>query len=38
MLRSAETTSFGSSAKTYLVGLRDGTVSASGMFDGAAGQ
>jgi hypothetical protein len=33
----AETTSFGSSAKTYLVGLRDGTVSASGMFDGAAG-
>jgi hypothetical protein len=33
----SETTSFGSSAKTYLVGLRDGTVSASGMFDGAAG-
>jgi hypothetical protein len=33
----AETTSFGSSAKTYLVGLRDGTVSASGMFDGASG-
>lgn len=32
----AETTSFGSSAKTYLVGLKDGTVSASGMFDGAA--
>ena len=33
----SETTSFGSSAKTYLVGLRDGTVSASGMFDGASG-
>lgn len=32
----AETTAFGSSAKTYIVGLKDGTVSASGMFDGAA--
>lgn len=32
----AETTSFGSSAKSYIVGLRDGTVSASGMFDGTA--
>jgi len=33
----AETTAFGSSAKTYIVGLRDATVSASGMFDGASG-
>lgn len=33
----AETTAFGSSAKTYLVGLKDATVSASGMFDGASG-
>lgn len=32
----SETTSFGSSAKSYLVGLKDGTVSASGMFDGTA--
>jgi hypothetical protein len=32
----AETTAFGSSAKTYIVGLRDGTLSASGMFDGSA--
>jgi len=31
-----ETTVFGSSAKTYIMGLRDGTVSASGLFDGAA--
>ena len=28
-----ETTSFGSSAKTYIVGLSDSTVSASGNFD-----
>ena len=33
----AETTAFGSSAKTYIVGLKDATVSASGMFDGASG-
>ena len=32
----AETTAFGSSAKTYIVGLKDATVSASGMLDGAA--
>jgi hypothetical protein len=32
----AETTAFGASAKSYIVGLRDATVSASGMFDGAA--
>jgi len=32
----AETTTFGNSAKTYIVGLRDGTVSLSGLWDGAA--
>lgn len=32
---SAETTAFGSVAKTYIVGLKDGTLSASGMFDGS---
>lgn len=32
----AETTAFGNSAKTYIVGLEDATLSASGMFDGAA--
>jgi hypothetical protein len=32
----AETTAFGSSAKTYIAGLTDGTISLSGMFDGAA--
>ncbi len=35
-VETAETTGFGSSAKSYIVGLRDGTLSASGMFDGAA--
>jgi hypothetical protein len=35
-VETAETTVFGNSAKTYIVGLKDGTVSASGMFDGAA--
>ena len=35
-VETAETTAFGNSAKTYIVGLKDGTVSASGMFDGAA--
>lgn len=35
-VETAETTSFGNSAKTYLTGLKDGTISASGMFDGAA--
>lgn len=29
----AETTTFGSSSKTYLVGLKDSTISASGFFD-----
>ena len=32
-VETAETTSFGSSAKTYVVGLSDSTVSASGNFD-----
>lgn len=35
-VETAETTAFGSSAKTYITGLNDGTMSASGMFDGAA--
>jgi hypothetical protein len=33
-IETAETTAFGSSAKEYIVGLQDGTVSLSGMFDG----
>ena len=32
-VETAETTSFGSSAKTYVVGLSDSTVSVSGNFD-----
>lgn len=36
-IETAETTTFGSSAKTYIVGLKDGTMSISGMFDGDAG-
>lgn len=35
-VETAETTTFGSSAKTYIVGLKDGTMSISGMFDGDA--
>lgn len=35
-VETAETTAFGNSAKTYITGLIDGTVSLSGMFDGAA--
>lgn len=35
-VETAETTSFGSSAKTYISGLKDGTISVSGMFDGSA--
>lgn len=35
-VETAETSAFGSSAKTYIVGLQDGTVSLSGMFDGTA--
>ena len=37
MAETAETTAFGSSAKTYITGLKDGTITASGMFDGVAG-
>ena len=33
----AETTTFGDSAKQYISGLRDGTLSAAGMFDGSEG-
>lgn len=36
-VETAETTAFGNDAKTYITGLRDGTLSGSGMFDGAAG-
>lgn len=36
-VETAETTAFGSTAKTYIVGLKDGTMSVSGMFDGALG-
>lgn len=32
----AEVTGFGASAKAYITGLKDGTISASGMFDGDA--
>jgi len=32
-VETAETTSFGSSAKTYIVGLTDSTISVSGNFD-----
>ena len=32
-IETGETTSFGSSAKTYLVGLSDATISISGIFD-----
>jgi len=35
-VETAETTTFGSSAKSYIIGLKDGTMSMSGMFDGAA--
>jgi hypothetical protein len=35
-VETAETTCFGSSSKSYVVGLRDGTVSVGGYFDGAA--
>ena len=33
-VETAETTAFGDSAKTYITGLKDGTMSMSGMFDG----
>jgi hypothetical protein len=32
----AETTAFGSSSKTYIVGLSDGSISLSGMYEGTA--
>jgi len=35
-VETAETTAFGSSAKSYITGLQDGTISLSGMFDGSA--
>jgi hypothetical protein len=34
MVETSEVSAFGSSAKEYIVGLQDGTVSLSGMFDG----
>jgi hypothetical protein len=36
-LDTAETSAFGDDAKTYITGMRDGTLSMSGMFDGATG-
>lgn len=36
-VETAETTAFGDDAKTYITGLKDGTISLSGMFDGTAG-
>lgn len=35
-VEATETTAFGNSAKTFIVGLRDASASASGMFDGSA--
>lgn len=35
-VETAETTTFGKTAKTYITGLMDGTLSLSGLFDGAA--
>lgn len=35
-LETAETSTFGTSAKTYIMGQNDGTVSFSGLFDGSA--
>ncbi|CAB4156590.1 hypothetical protein UFOVP655_73 [uncultured Caudovirales phage] len=35
-IETAETSAFGSSAKEYITGLKDGTVSLSGMFEGTA--
>lgn len=36
-VETAEVTTFGSDSKSYIVGLRDGTISAAGMFDGNEG-
>jgi hypothetical protein len=35
-VETGETTTYGKDAKTYIVGLSDGTISMGGMFDGAA--
>jgi hypothetical protein len=35
-VETAETTAFGNASKSYITGLRDGTASLSGMWDGAA--
>ena len=35
-IETAETTTFGSSAKSYITGLTDATISISGLFDSAA--
>jgi len=37
MIDTAETTAFGSTAKTYIASLRDGTLSLKGMYDGSTG-
>lgn len=36
-VETAETTVFGQNSKSYIAGLKDGTVSVAGLFDGAAG-
>ena len=36
-VETADVTAFGASSKSYIVGLQDATVSASGMYDGATG-
>lgn len=36
-IETAETTAFGDTDKTYIMGLADGTISTSGMFDSSAG-
>lgn len=37
VVETAETTTFGDSAKDYVVGLKDATISIAGKWDGAAG-
>lgn len=36
-VETSDTTAFGNSAKTYISGLKDGTMNLSGMFDGSTG-
>lgn len=36
-VETAETTAFGNNSKTYIIGLKDGTISLAGMFDGDSG-